>query len=571
MNTSKKHDAYRVIFVVGCQRTGTTLIGNILGAHSRAVLIDEADQLYPWVEAVLEGRDDTASFLECCRLASRNYLEPSTRISSEGQLRPAISHLVLKAPNLTYVPQKLTLRFSDPVFVFAYRDIRDVVVSMSQLDWIPMVERQLKRIQSHPEIRARFHSEIRSLTDPHTPCHIQRALIATIKTSLMDTFDRANMRTIKICYEDLVTQPQTTIDRLLKHCGLQDDSRCFNHEQTMAGWGPGLTFRRRGIDSVSSGRWSLSLSEEQAQQIWEVSSHCMEMLGYEKTHSPKSAPEWWPSTSQRPVILSGLSGSGASTIGKILATKNIFMGNHLDQDHSSLEWVEIIHKIAVERIRSQRDEVLHHWIRPLRKAAERVLANGSWDGTQRWGFHVPLAMLAFPELDRAFPECLVIHLTANPVLLATDPHPPLSPANAVLENQILQALRKDPAWRQAMTEATKPMKIAALWYYEVNHVLHMDTILGDRDRFMAIRQEDLQGNPMTCIQNLCSFLDICDEAAPIDHHTLPPGQPYDESTHTLALEIWNLCGNLAEKLGHERRDQVDRDTECQGPGPGRRS
>lgn len=39
----------RVVAIVGCQRSGTTLTGQIVGAHPQAFLVDEFDGLYPRV------------------------------------------------------------------------------------------------------------------------------------------------------------------------------------------------------------------------------------------------------------------------------------------------------------------------------------------------------------------------------------------------------------------------------------------------------------------------------------------------------------------------------------------
>ena len=48
--------ARRLVVVVGCQRSGTTLTGQLLGEHSGAVLLDEPDGLYPWFHAMASRR-----------------------------------------------------------------------------------------------------------------------------------------------------------------------------------------------------------------------------------------------------------------------------------------------------------------------------------------------------------------------------------------------------------------------------------------------------------------------------------------------------------------------------------
>lgn len=52
----------KIVVIAGCQRSGTTLVGQVLGAHPKAILIDETDGLYDWfadalglVDRVLEN------------------------------------------------------------------------------------------------------------------------------------------------------------------------------------------------------------------------------------------------------------------------------------------------------------------------------------------------------------------------------------------------------------------------------------------------------------------------------------------------------------------------------------
>ena len=57
----------RITIVTGCQRSGTTLTGQILGAHPSAFLIDETDELYQLEAAKIATLE---------KICSNNGMEP---------------------------------------------------------------------------------------------------------------------------------------------------------------------------------------------------------------------------------------------------------------------------------------------------------------------------------------------------------------------------------------------------------------------------------------------------------------------------------------------------------------
>ena len=88
----------RFVIVVGCQRSGTTLMAQIIGAHPSVLLVDETDDVYKRMDSIFNStddrtRDDQISELRECAMAK--YHEIAVRpLRSE-------SILVLQAPNLT--------------------------------------------------------------------------------------------------------------------------------------------------------------------------------------------------------------------------------------------------------------------------------------------------------------------------------------------------------------------------------------------------------------------------------------------------------------------------------------
>lgn len=87
----------KVCAIVGSQRSGTTLMGQILGSLPGALLIDEDDGLYDWTSAWLKSSDAKAVLLErAMDRASRKYHNSDQTAVASPEL------LNLKAPNLTF-------------------------------------------------------------------------------------------------------------------------------------------------------------------------------------------------------------------------------------------------------------------------------------------------------------------------------------------------------------------------------------------------------------------------------------------------------------------------------------
>ena len=129
--------AQQIVAVVGCQRSGTTLTGQILGAHPNAVLLDENEGLYPWFRAKLAGGQGLdRKFQAMLARVLKKYRNPWNKFGERGdklRLLPHITTLVLKAPNLTYDYTAL-MNFPAPVsIVYPVRDPRSVVASMIRL------------------------------------------------------------------------------------------------------------------------------------------------------------------------------------------------------------------------------------------------------------------------------------------------------------------------------------------------------------------------------------------------------------------------------------------------------
>lgn len=264
--------APRLVVILGCQRSGTTLTGQILGAHPNAVLIDETDGLYEWFAGLTPDNPlDQGQLGPVLRRAARNYKNSASRLEIAGDetafLKPHVTHLILKAPNLTYAWERIAGLNIGTAIVGLVRDPRAVIASMERLSNVPMVANQLRWIESYPDLAKDCAEEIAILKDPGQPDRVKRAIVWKIKTRLIDKFSQAGLISRTVYYEDLVTHPRRVIPDLLSALDLSDSAAVFAHHEELAGMGPGKTARGRKIDQRSQEAWKDSFLATETRQI----------------------------------------------------------------------------------------------------------------------------------------------------------------------------------------------------------------------------------------------------------------------------------------------------------------
>lgn len=261
-----------IVFIIGCQRSGTTLTGQILGAHPNAVMLDEPDGLYRWFA---QWNPDTSlhtpEFSAVLEKATTKYVSPGGRFKTNNagltELHPSISHLILKAPNLTYAYNKISRISSETRVIALVRDPRAVVSSMARLVNIHMVMRQIEWIRDTPGLASFVAEDLAHLDDPDLPINLKRALIWKIKSTLAMNFARLGQHYFLVEYENLVQNQNQMTQRLAHHTGLTDHENLRTHNLVLKGKGPGMTDRNRAIDGASLAGWHKELRDQEQQQI----------------------------------------------------------------------------------------------------------------------------------------------------------------------------------------------------------------------------------------------------------------------------------------------------------------
>jgi hypothetical protein len=274
----------QVVAVVGCQRSGTTLTGQLLGAHPDAVLADEPDGIYAWFRAEAAGDAEAAAAADdVAGRAAGKYRDPSSRFVA-GDARPRLAlhvrWLVLKAPNLTYDDEALARSPVPVTLIYPVRDPRAVVASMERLSAIDFVGNQRRLIEERPAAAARFAHELGVLRDPSVPLHVRRAVVWRIKSGRANDFAARGLRCLQFRYEDLVAEPRATAERLLEACALPASDDVLSSHLAYTGHGPGGTDRTRAVDGASLSRWRDVLSEREEREVLNAAAPLAASFGY---------------------------------------------------------------------------------------------------------------------------------------------------------------------------------------------------------------------------------------------------------------------------------------------------
>lgn len=148
------------VFVVGCQRSGSTMLGAMLGAHPEIVCIPEAQFTVELMPSDPGAAIDPADVIDRVvrhwrfriwefdlgqRRPARNAIKPSYRAAIEWLVReyaasvgrPRARFWVDQDPGNVRSIWKLSQHFGDAKFIHIVRDGRGVAASMIPLDWGP--------------------------------------------------------------------------------------------------------------------------------------------------------------------------------------------------------------------------------------------------------------------------------------------------------------------------------------------------------------------------------------------------------------------------------------------------
>ena len=546
-----------LVIVTGCQRSGTSMVGQIIGAHPHALLIDEDEGLMRWAKALLAGdRSHRRRFPGLIRRAAKKYSAEHPTLADgrfkTPRLHPDITHLVLKAPNLTYDHREIA-RLEQPVsIVHPVRDPRAVAASIATLRRVDILSNQLRLLKAQPDRAARYAPQIALLDHPGTPLHVKRAILWQIKSTAFDQFAEAGLSPLVIQYEKCVADPEDYARKLADHVGLPFAEEMTDHAARLHGSGPGMLDRDRPVDRKSLHKWQYVLAPDQERDILETVGASMKLLGYGPKPLPRISvrPERIETGQlHSPVIVTGRGGSGTRLISNMVGDCGVFRGKQLNISEDSMEWVVPIYEIAIAQQLEQGESTAER-SSFLQSVADRILSESSVSAERLWGFKLPESMLIMPHLLAAFPNAKVIHLVRHPVTSSLRrTHLTSRPDNPIGRAVCAAAYRQSGRDRVNIDRDPDWMRNAITWNYQVGPVASLGRTLSP-DRYLELKFEDLCADPHKTAAQVRHFL-----GSPTDEvSTVKIGKLRSRSWRRILPHkqaVWDMCEPTARMLGYE--------------------
>lgn len=269
------------LFIVGCPRSGTTVVQQALNRHSEIVIPPETKFFYYFYG---QPRSRQAAHL---RRINRDLQiripPPDRRIRAprdakgfydriaqaylERLGRTNVTYFGDKTPEHTGQLHRIHKVFPDAKILFVYRDGRDVAVSLNAMPWIRC--------------------------DVYVGFVVWLYYYRVLKKARHDV----SLDMLAVKYEDLVRNPAVEFDKVLRFLGLRYEARVAEGYGNREGI-PRREYpwKSRALERITTDRvdlWRRELSSAQVERIERLGRHALRDLGYELSNTAASRLSPW--------------------------------------------------------------------------------------------------------------------------------------------------------------------------------------------------------------------------------------------------------------------------------------
>ncbi len=241
-----------LILVIGCQRSGTTLMYLLLTSHPRITGLDEDEARFELPPALLPYFNGLFFKKSCYKL-----------------------------PEMTAYPCRLAKNNPGVRLIWMVRHPYMVVSSMRLLKFDQ--ENWIQRFGRKELLRyARHFSPVKNLLDSEQLNDVEiGAYIWKFKIKMLKRYYRLGMNPLTVCYEDLLNYPIAMMKRVSRHAGVRWHDELVHPERHHQGKRHiGNTLGGQPIDR--SRMWPpTELSDEEREKIYEICREEMAIFGYQ--------------------------------------------------------------------------------------------------------------------------------------------------------------------------------------------------------------------------------------------------------------------------------------------------
>lgn len=265
-------------FILGCQRSGTTLIRLILDSHSQIHCFDEYKS-YSLLANKLSLDEELKKY------KNKKLIGFKTPAYTEQ-----MDYSVLIDPR-KFLQVKNT--FYDSKMIFVYRDVRDVISSMNEYvkgnggSWL---ETQALRIinfwiENKFDFIKKYNAELAKLEESKNNNIVAGAIFWKIKNDFMFSYE-TKRPLLKIKYEELCSSPRREITKICSFLNVPLEDTLLHHEKVKHdevnedGITVGEVNSKLPIFNDSIGRYENDLLPEEVNKILEITYDLMKKLEY---------------------------------------------------------------------------------------------------------------------------------------------------------------------------------------------------------------------------------------------------------------------------------------------------
>ena len=274
-----KNNEQDIFFILGCQRSGSTLLRLILETHSQIFCFDES-KCYQ----ILANR----SLLENELLAHRDkkWLGFKALRITEQMQEPFLADygMDFRAPNF----------YQKKPIIFVVRNVYDTIASMKNRFengryWIEEWPKTTIsfHIKTNPTFSKTYKNELAILKNTKYENIVAASIYWKFKNLSFFEYLESSLPIIKIHYEDLVKDSKTILEKILKFLNLEWEDALLAHEKITHpetdenGITVGGTKVKNPIFSSSVDNYKKSLNSEEISAISQVANDLMLKLNYE--------------------------------------------------------------------------------------------------------------------------------------------------------------------------------------------------------------------------------------------------------------------------------------------------
>ena len=253
-----------IAFIIGCARSGTSILGELIAAHPDVRYIFEAHHVW---EVAGPGEGESDRLTEKDATPSVIKFVRGWFMSQQGS---AILTVEKNPRNVLRIPYIKRI-FPEAKIIHIVRDGRDVACSMlpgiGGTEWLHLKPPAWKNLRHEPEI-----------------VRCAKVWRDTVQIALSDL---EGIPHLSVKYEALVSSPHKTALAIMKYLDLKEDQRvnefCMKiqnathgsyHAQHQLVW-------YRNNHSLRIGRWRENLTPDQQQVVQGILEESLRMLGYQ--------------------------------------------------------------------------------------------------------------------------------------------------------------------------------------------------------------------------------------------------------------------------------------------------